>query len=105
VASIYKCKKIGEFGAQQMQLDCFELKTKVLTLNKGSSSFASIVNRMFVKCESLIKVISSPPERLQETFNALVENPAPGDYEKLANLIASKKPEVAENKGKKFKII
>ncbi|OMJ76940.1 hypothetical protein SteCoe_23564 [Stentor coeruleus] len=104
VANIYRCKKIGECGAQQMQLDCFELKTKFLTLNKGSSSFTSIVNRVFHKCETLIKVISSPPDRVQETFNALVENPNPGDLEKIMGLIGSKKPEAAD-KAKKYKII
>lgn len=87
-----------------MQLDCFELKTKFLTLNKGSSSFTSIVNRLFHKCETLIKVISSPPDRVQETFNALIENPNPGDLEKIMGLIGSKKPEAAD-KAKKYKII
>jgi hypothetical protein len=102
VGNVYKCKKIGEFGAQQMQLDCFELKTKLLNLNKASSTFTMIVNRMFQKPESLLKVISSPLENIQETYNALIESPNQQDLEKILALLA-RKVEPADNKVKKFR--
>lgn len=103
VANVYKCKRIGEVGAQQMQLDCFELKKKLLDLNKAGATFTTIVNRMFLKCESLLKVISSPLETVQETYQKLIENPSQADLEKILALLV-KKSEPAD-KLKKFKII
>lgn len=82
-----------------MQLDCFELKTKFLTLNKNSNSFTGIVNRMFNKCENLLKVISSPHDAIKETYTALIENPNDADLEKILGLMGSKKSEI-EAKGK-----
>ena len=102
VGNIYKCKKIGEVGAQQMQMDCFELKNKLLNLNKPSSTFTIIVNRMFHKCENLIKVISSPAESISDTYNTLFENPNPADFEKILALLA-RRPELVDAKGKKLR--
>lgn len=91
VTSIYKCKRIGEFGAQQILLDCFELKTKLLTLQPKNSSFSTIVNRLFHKTEGLLKILSSPAERVQENYFALIENPNQQDFEKLLNIMGLKK--------------
>lgn len=86
-----------------MQLDCFELKTKFLTLNKTSGSFTGIANKMFSKCENLLKVISSPPDTIKETYAALIENPNESDLEKIMGLIVFKKLE-SEGKGKMGRI-
>jgi len=91
VTSIYKCKRIGEFGAQQILLDCFELKQKFLTLQAKNSSFSGIVNRLFHKTEGLLKIISSPPERVQENYSSLIDNPNQQDFEKLLTIMGLKK--------------
>jgi hypothetical protein len=102
VASIYKCKKIGEVGTQQIQLDCVELKVKFLDLNKESSSFTSIVKKIFSKCESLSKIISSPLDSISENYYTLIENPNPTDLEKIIALVSYKKSENNEPKSKKL---
>ena len=94
VTSIFKCKKIGGLGPQQLQLDCFELKNNFVALNKNSSSFVGCINRMFSKCENIIKVISSTPETIKETYYKLIEYPNDADLEKIQNLIVpQKKPD------------
>ena len=80
-----------------MQLDCFELKTNFLTLNKNSISFTGCVNRLFQKCENLIKVISSPTETIKENYYKLIEGANDADLDKIMNLIVFKKNE-NENK-------
>lgn len=86
-----------------MHMDCIELKKKLLDLNKAGSTFTTIVNRVFFKCESLIKVISSPLDTIQDTYQALIENPSQADLDKILALVAKKQDPV--DKSKKFKII
>ena len=93
VSSIYKCKKISEYGAQQMLLDCFELKTKFLSLHPKSPAFSSVINKLFSKTEALLKVLSSPPERVHETYDALIENPNQADLDKILVIMGIKKSE------------
>lgn len=91
VANIYKCKRVNQLGAQQLHLDCIELKTKFLSLHAKSSSFTGIVNRLFHKTECLLKVLSSPADRIQESYQSLIANPDPADFERILNLVSMKK--------------
>ena len=56
---------------------------------------------MFLKSECLLKVISSPLETIQETYNALMENPNQADLDKIINIIVHKK---ADHEGKSKKL-
>ena len=99
VDSIYRCKRIGEMGAQQMSLDAHALKNVLLGVPSISSagagdassaggasarapgasaiqpshrSFHKYVNTEMSKAEALIKTLVSPNERLIVTFKALL---------------------------------
>jgi hypothetical protein len=87
VDSIYKCRRIGEMGAQQMSLDAHALKNVLLAVPNISAAgeqadkakarpvnktYQKYVNTEMGKAEALIKTLVSPNERLIVTFKALL---------------------------------
>jgi DNA-binding transcriptional ArsR family regulator len=88
VDSIYKCRRIGEMGAQQMSLDAHALKNVLLSVptlgtSAPSSSkppsappayktYVKYVSTEMGKAEALLKTLVSPNERLIVTFKALL---------------------------------
>lgn len=73
-----------------MQLDCFELKQKLLLLNKASGRFTTIVNKMFRKCENLVKVVSSDFDTIEEAYWTLIKHPNNTDFGKIINIVGFK---------------
>ena len=85
---------MSQYGAQQLLLDIFEIKTKVLSLHPKNSSFNGIATGMFQKTENLLKVLASPPDRVEENYNELVSDANYQDLEKVLVLMGLKKTDL-----------
>jgi len=122
VESIYRCKRIGEMGAQQMSLDAHSLKSTLLALptltrkdgeqteetmvgddghvkkpakaNIASKSYTRYVNTEMSKAEALLKTLVSPTERLILTFKALLPKNTTDDLYRICTLRGMTKKEI-----------
>lgn len=103
IEAIFRCKRISDTGAQQMHLDCFEVRNRLANLALDRSS-AAMVGGTFKRVEDLLKVLSSPPERIDQMFSAfLQEHAAPADFDKVLQLRGLKRADLGgESKLKKF---
>lgn len=99
INNIYKCKKIGDLGLQQLQLDIFEIKTDLIQLSKGEndkaiSSFTNFVNKTMVKSENILKLLAMNKEKFVENFRKFYEDASNADIEKLIALKGLKRNDV-----------
>lgn len=112
VDSIYKFKRIGEMGAQQMSLDAHSLKSTLLSLptlgyegdddpshrnrkkTVATKSYTKYVTTEMSKAEALLKTLVSPNERLIVTFKALLPKSSTDDLYRVFTLKGLKKGEI-----------
>jgi hypothetical protein len=99
INNIYKCKKIGDLGLQQLQLDIFEIKTDLIQLSKGEndkaiSSFTNFVNKTMVKSENILKLLAMNKDKFVENFRKFYEEATNADIEKLIALKGLKRNDV-----------
>ena len=76
IGNIYRCKRIGEVGAQQMQVDVGTLKQTLLDLPMlGQASATTSYNRLVAhelgKAEQVLKLIQTPEELLETTVEEM----------------------------------
>ena len=84
--AVFKCKRISDYGAQQMHLDCFEIKTRMHSMALDRAA-AAMVGGTFKRVEDLLKVLSSPAERIDQMYtNFAQEYPSTVDFEKILQL-------------------
>ncbi|KAK9858463.1 hypothetical protein WJX84_000384 [Apatococcus fuscideae] len=91
--AIFRCRKIGEAGSQQLLLDTQAIKGLLLefpTAGRPNSvaapSFATFVGREMGKAEALLKVVGSRPENLVENFFTLMPAGAAPDFQRVIEL-------------------
>jgi len=103
--SIFKCRRIGQMGAQQMSLDAHALKNVLLQVPNlvalsaaqaageekkvkpvQNKSYLKYVNTEMSKAEALLKTLVSPNDRLIVTFKALLPKSSIDDLLKILNL-------------------
>ena len=97
--NIYKCKKIGDLGLQQLQLDIFEIKTDLIQLSKGEndkavSSFTNFVNKTMVKSENILKLLAMNKDKFVENFRKFYEDASNPDIERIIALKGLKRSDV-----------
>ena len=118
VDAIYKAKRIGELGAQQLSLDAHSLKAVMVQLptlgedvedeqDGGMASrqrkktvaqkgYVKFVTAEMSKAEALLKTIVSPNERLIVTFKALLPKSSSDDLYRVFTLKGLKKQEIQQ---------
>jgi hypothetical protein len=106
VQSIHRCKRIGEMGAQQLLLDTHGIKTLFLGLREMGDDSAPVsqrrdaylkrVDEEMKKAESLLKLVSYPPDRLAQTFPVLWPEGSQDDLRALMALKGMKSNEQSE---------
>lgn len=103
VEAVFKCKRISDYGAQQMHLDCFEVKTRLTSMALDRPA-AAMVGGTFKRVEDLLKVLSSPPERMDQMYGGFIqEHSAPADFDRVLQLRGLKRADLGgESKLKKF---
>lgn len=99
INNIYKCKKIGDIGLQQLQLDIFEIKTDMIQLSKGENdkavtSFTNFVNKTMVKSENILKLLAMNRDKFVENFRKFYEEASNADIEKIIALKGLKRNDV-----------
>jgi hypothetical protein len=70
-----------------------EIKRKLMTLGGQSTTIKNAVNATFQKTENLLKVFSSQPSHLEETYSTLVRQPSLQEFEAILKLLGLKKQE------------
>lgn len=76
IGSIYRCRRIGEVGAQQMQLDVGTLKQTLLDLPtlgqaNATNAYTKLVTSEVHKAEQLLKLIQTPEGLLETTIEEM----------------------------------
>lgn len=95
--NIFKCKQISETGAQQMLLDTQAMKTILLDIPSlarqasGAANYTKFVSREMCKAEALLKVILSPIDSVADTYNALLPEGTPLEFQRILELKGLKK--------------
>ncbi|KAK9837632.1 hypothetical protein WJX74_001749 [Apatococcus lobatus] len=91
--AIFRCRKIGEAGSQQLLLDTQAIKGLLLEFptagrpnSAAAPSFATFVGREMGKAEALLKVVGSRPENLVENFFTLMPAGAAPDFQRVIDL-------------------
>ena len=79
IGSIYRCRRIGEVGAQQMQVDVGTLKAALLdlpTLGQASATgaYTKLVTDEIGKAEQVLKLVQTPEDMLEETGQEMDRN-------------------------------
>lgn len=101
---IFRCRKIGEAGSQQLLLDTQAIKGLLLDLpsagkskgeegSAGPAGFSSWVNRELGRAEALLKVVGSRPDTLADNFFTLMPSGTLPDYQRIIDLKAMKRSE------------
>lgn len=95
--NVYKAKKIGDLGLQQLQLDIFEIKTDLIQLSKAENdkaitSFTNFVNKTMLKSENILKLLAMNKDKFVENFKKFCDDTA--DVEKILALKGLKKTDV-----------
>ena len=76
IGNIYRCRRIGEVGAQQMQLDVGTLKQTLLDLPtlgqaNATNAYTKLVGAEVAKAEQLLKLVQTPEELLETTVEEM----------------------------------
>eukprot|EP00762_Andalucia_godoyi_P002399 ANDGO_02798.mRNA.1 Vacuolar protein sorting-associated protein 53 A len=72
VPNIFKCKRIGPVGAQQLLMDTQFLHSTLLKLNEGSKSYVRMIDRDMGRAESILKVLQNPLEVMVSAYRAVL---------------------------------
>mmetsp|Transcript_11475 Transcript_11475/g.19299 ORF Transcript_11475/g.19299 Transcript_11475/m.19299 type:complete len:759 (-) Transcript_11475:81-2357(-) len=96
IGSIYRCKGIGEVGAQQMQVDVGTLKETLLALPAlGQASptgyYTKLVSNEMAKAEQVLKLVQTPEEMLEVTVEEMRGSGIGIDLQKILELKGVKK--------------
>jgi hypothetical protein len=96
LGAIYKCKRIADVGAQQMQVDIGTLKLALLdlpTLGQANvtSSYTKLVNSEVAKAEQVLKLVQTPEEALEATVHDMRAVGVSVDLQKILELKGLKK--------------
>jgi len=101
IGNIYRCRRIGEVGAQQMQLDVGTLKQTLLDLpTLGQANCSNVYNKLVAsevhKAEQLLKLVQTPEELLETTIDEMSKekDAAPIAFEKILELKGLKKADM-----------
>jgi hypothetical protein len=105
IGHIYRCRRIGEVGAQQMQLDVGTLKQTLLDLPtlgqaNATNAYTKLVASEVHKAEQLLKLVQTPEELLETTLEEMGKEKAEGgggpmiDLQKILELKGLKKAEM-----------
>ena len=101
IGSIYRCRRIGEVGAQQMQLDVGTLKQTLLDLPtlgqaNATSAYTKLVASEVHKAEQLLKLVQTPEELLEATVEEMSKEKEAGviDLQRILELKGLKKAEM-----------
>ncbi|KAL3139007.1 hypothetical protein ABBQ32_005811 [Trebouxia sp. C0010 RCD-2024] len=101
---IFRCRKIGEAGSQQLLLDTQAIKALLLELPSagkskgeegaaGPAGFSSWISRELGRAEALLKVVGSRPDTLAVNFFTLMPSGTLPDYQRIIDLKAMKRSE------------
>ena len=98
IGNIYRCRRIGEVGAQQMQVDVGTLKATLLklpTLGQANATaiYTKLVGSELARAEQLLKLVQTPEEALEVTVEAARSSGVPIDLQKILELKGLKKAE------------
>ena len=100
IGNIYRCRRIGEVGAQQMQLDVGTLKQTLLDLPalgqaNATQAYTKLVGAEMHKAEQLLKLVQTPEALLETTIEELHKEGSTGaiDLGKILELNPSIKNE------------
>lgn len=105
IGHIYRCRRIGEIGAQQLQLDVGTLKQTLLDLPtlgqaNATNAYTKLVSAEISKAEQLLKLVQTPEELLESTIEQMGKEKAEGgggamiDLQKILELKGLKKAEM-----------
>ena len=105
IGHIYRCRRIGEVGAQQMQLDVGTLKQTLLDLPtlgqaNATNAYTKLVTAEVHKAEQLLKLVQTPEELLETTIEEMSKEKADAgggpmiDLQKILELKGLKKAEM-----------
>ena len=102
--AIFRCRVISVAGCQQLRLDVEALKGSLIGVAKAGQAmhdsplwitvFTSDVNTQLAPVESVLKVVSSPPEALLDTFMELLPDAGASEFQKIADLKGLKRSEL-----------
>ena len=103
--AIFRCRAISDAGCQQLRLDLEALKGGLVSMAKAgqhdedsaswSTTFSADVNAQLASVEAVLKVVSSPPEALLDTFMELLPDASPSQFQRIADLKGLKRNELA----------
>ena len=101
IGSIYRCRRIGEAGAQQMQMDVGTLKATLLDLPalgqaSATGAYTKLVTSEVGKAEQILKLVQTPEELLEETVASLRRSGAAVDLQKILLLKGLKEDKLAD---------
>ena len=101
IGFIYRCRRIGEVGAQQMQVDVGTLKQTLLDLPtlgqaNATNAYTKLVQTEVHKAEQLLKLVQTPEELLETTVEEMSKDASGGaiDLQKILELKGLKKAEM-----------
>ena len=101
IGNIYRCRRIGEVGAQQMQLDVGTLKQTLLDLPtlgqaNATNAYTKLVASEVHKAEQLLKLVQTPEELLETTVEEMSKEKDAGviDLQRILELKGLKKAEM-----------
>eukprot|EP00741_Cyanophora_paradoxa_P011209 tig00020554_g10829.t1 len=91
VVSIYRCKRLNDIGAQQLQVDAHALKGLLLQIpatltHEVPASYQKYVEKEMAKVDTLLKVLLAPPDALSDTYHRLVPDGSAADFAKILEL-------------------
>ena len=96
IGTIYRCKRIGDVGAQQMQLDIGTLKQTLLELPalgqaSAMASYTKLVAAQVGSAEQVLKLVQTPEDLIEETVEELQGSGISIDLQKILELKGLKK--------------
>lgn len=101
-STVLQCKRLGEIGAQQLQVDLHAMQAYLLELpttgglDKVDASFSKYVTQEMGKSEAILKIVLSPPHSLAETFSTLLPGANVMDFGRILELKGIKRQEQQE---------
>jgi len=96
VGHVYRCKAVGEVGAQQMQVDVGTLKQTLLdmpTLGQATPTgyYSKLVASALANAEQVLKLVQTPEDMLEVTVEEMRNSGVEIDLQKILELKGLKK--------------
>lgn len=96
IGHIYRCRRIGEVGAQQLQVDVGTLKATLLDLPtlgqaNATGAYGKLVNDEIGKAEQVLKLVQTPEDFLEATVAEIRGAGVSIDLQKILELKGLKK--------------